>query len=93
VKAHPPRWGATVRVTVGAVAAHPSLWPAAVASVFRLAPRGWWRRWPPVPLPDESYWRFRLETAYGGAQPDAVPTPDDVRAYLRWCRRARTGRG
>jgi hypothetical protein len=88
-----PRWGATARATVRAVAGHPSLWPVAASSVFRLARRGWWRRWPPVPLPDEAYWRFRLETAYGGTRPDSDPSADDVRSYLRWCRRARTTGG
>lgn len=87
-----PAWGGSVAPVARAVAAHPSLWPVAAVTVLRLARRGWWRRWPPVPLPDPDYWRFRLETAYGG-RGDQAPGPDDVVAYLRWCRGARPGRG
>ncbi|MHB8330479.1 MAG: hypothetical protein ACYDD6_12805 [Acidimicrobiales bacterium] len=62
-----------------------SLWPIAVVELLRLARPGWWRRWPLVPLPDPDLWRFRIETAYGGAG-DAVPTAPDVVSFLRWCR-------
>lgn len=79
-----PRWAGKV---VRTVMVHPTLWPVAVAQIWRLAPRGWWRRWPPVPLPDEEYLRFRLQTAYG--DPDHLPEPEDVVAYLKWCRRHR----
>ncbi len=67
------------------IAARPELWPVAVVVAVRLAPAGWWRRWPPTPWPDAGYWRFRMETAYGG-EGDAEPDPDDVREFLQWCR-------
>ena len=67
-----------------AVAARPGLWPVAVAQAVRLAPRGWWRRRPFLPLPDPDYVRFRLQTAYGSG---GRPTAGDVVSYLRWCRR------
>lgn len=67
-----------------AVAARPSLWATAAVQLVRLAPRSWWRRWPPVPVPDAAYLRFRLETQYGDA--DREPEPADVVAYLQWCR-------
>ena len=63
----------------------PGLWRVAVAQALRLAAPGWWRRWPPLPLPDPAYLRFRLQTAYG--DPDRGPGPEDVVAYLEWCRR------
>lgn len=72
------------------VARQPFVWAAAVAAALRLAPRGWWRRAPFLPLPDARYWRFRMETAYGDE--DAVPTDHDVVDAIRWSRRARAPR-
>lgn len=65
--------------------AHPSLWSTAVIQLGRLAPRGWWRRTPFLPLPDAAYLRFRLQTQYG--DPDREPAAADLVSYLRWCRR------
>jgi hypothetical protein len=73
--------------SAAAVARHPTLWATAVAQAVRLARPGWWRRAPFLPLPDADYLRFRLETQYGRA---GQPRPEDLVAYLRWCRR--TGR-
>ena len=64
---------------------HPSLWLTAVRQALRLAPPGWWRRAPFLPLPAPEYLRFRMETAYGGSG-DQLPEPDDLVTYLRWCR-------
>lgn len=69
----------------GAVLRRPALWSTALVSVGHLARPGWWHRSPPLPLPDERLWAFRMETAYGRA--DAEPTVEDVLDYLRWCRR------
>jgi hypothetical protein len=69
---------------VAAVAARPGLWPTALREARRLAPAGWWRRPPFLPLPDRAYLRFRLETQYGSA--DHRPVPADVVSYLEWCR-------
>ncbi len=70
--------------SVGAVAARPRLWPTALRQVVALAAPGWWHRWPLLPLPDRAYLGFRLLTAYGTT--DHAPEPDDVVAYLTWCR-------
>jgi hypothetical protein len=70
---------------VAAVARRPSLWPVALRQAGRMAPSGWWRRRPFLPLPDPAYLRFRLQTQYGGAGRSAEPA--DVVAYLNWCRR------
>ena len=70
----------------GAVAVRPRLWRTGVAQCLRLAPSGWWRRPPFLPLPDRSYLHFRLVTMYGG-DGDAPIAPDDLVAYLDWCRR------
>ncbi len=75
-----------------ALAWRPDLWPVAVVMAVRLAPERWWRRWPPLPVPDASYWRFRMTTAYGGSG-DAVPPGKDVVEYLEWCRETHGARG
>jgi hypothetical protein len=70
--------------TVGAVLARPGLWPVAVTQLLRMAPAGWWRRWPPLPTPDPRWLAFRMETQYG--DPAATAAAEDVVAFLRWCR-------
>jgi hypothetical protein len=70
--------------SVVAVLRRPMLWPTALRQLVRLAPNGWWRRAPFLPLPDERWLRFRVETQYGDAVHE--PLPDDVVAYLQWCR-------
>jgi hypothetical protein len=72
--------------SLAAVAARPWLWPAAGRQAWRLAPDRWWRRPPFVPAPDAEYLRFRMVTQYGDA--GRQPAPDDLVAYLRWCRRS-----
>lgn len=68
-----------------ALVTEPGLWPTAIRQAFRLAPTGWWRRRPFLPLPTRAYLEFRAVTMYGDAT--ARPRPEDVRTYLRWCRR------
>jgi hypothetical protein len=70
-----------------AVARHPSLWSTALTQIVVLAAPGWWRRWPPLPLPDPDYLRFRMVTMYGDG--DRQPEPDDIVGYLRWCKSVR----
>ena len=74
------------RHAAAAVLAHPTLWFTAIKQLFVLAPTGWWRRRPFLPLPDPGYLRFRLQTAYGGTGVDREPRPEDLVTYLRWCR-------
>jgi hypothetical protein len=80
----PGQSAGTAVVVVAALWRRPWLWPAGVAEVARLARPGWWRRWPPLPLPEDALWRFRMETAYGGSG-DAVPEPEDVVSFIGWC--------
>jgi len=77
----------TLRWTLGvtaAVARRPDLWSTAVRQVGRLAPTGWWRQAPYLPLPDPAYLHFRMVTAYGGQ--GGEPHPADVVTYLHWCK-------
>jgi hypothetical protein len=46
--------------------------------------RHWWRRPPFLPLPDGTYLRWRMYTAY--ADESAVPPADDVVRFARWRR-------
>lgn len=68
-----------------AVLVRPDLWWTAVRTAWRLAPPGWWRRSPHLPLPSPDYVRFRMVTAYGG-DGSAPARAHDLIAYLEWCR-------
>lgn len=46
--------------------------------------RDWWHRPPFLPLPDRTYLRWRMYTAY--ADENAVPPVDDVVRFARWRR-------
>jgi hypothetical protein len=72
---------------IAALARRPWLWPTAVMLAGRLAPAGWWRRWPPRPWPDRAYLRFRMQTAYGDDDVDPLASPGELIDYLEWCRR------
>lgn len=73
---------------VWAVVRRPSLWATALVQLIRLAPTGWWKRWPFFPRPSADYMDFRYVTQYGG-QHGAHVAPirtEDVLDYLRWCK-------
>jgi hypothetical protein len=78
-----PRWRWLGRAGL-ALGRHPELWATAVRQLLVLAPPGWWRQSPRLPLPEPAYLRFRLQTAYGDS--DREPEPADVVTYLHWCR-------
>jgi hypothetical protein len=65
--------------------------PNAIGAAAALAPRGWWRHRPFLPLPDPAYWRFRMETASGG-EGDARPSPQEVVEVADWFHRMRQRR-
>jgi hypothetical protein len=75
----------TAASAIGSVLRHPSLWVTALVQLRRMAPDGWWRRRPFLPLPDPEYLRFRLQTMYG--DPEHAPEGDDLVTYLRWVKR------
>jgi hypothetical protein len=66
-----------------AVLARPRLWLPAIRQSLVLAPGGWWRRRPFLPVPSTEMLHFRSITQYGS--PDHPPSPDDVLDYLEWC--------
>ena len=73
---------------VGAVIVRPTLWVTAVRQLARLAPTGWWKRAPFVPVPPRNYMEFRLVTQYGGEHGalQADIRAQDVVDYLQWCK-------
>ncbi|MGH9122125.1 MAG: ROK family protein [Acidimicrobiales bacterium] len=80
-----PTWAALL-----AVARRPFLWPTAARMGLGLVPHGWWRSWPPLPLPPRDYIRFRTQTMFGkpsSGSPASRLGPDDLVSYLEWCRR------
>lgn len=60
----------------------PATGVALVRVAWRFRRRGWWRRFPFLPLPARDYLRWRMHTAYG--ESDVVPRADDVERYARW---------
>jgi len=49
---------------------------------WRFRSSAWYRHFPFLPLPDPTYLRWRMYTAYGDY--NAIPTVTDVERYARW---------
>jgi len=69
---------------------HPTLIPTALSVGWRLRRRGWYRRFPFLPLPSARYLRWRGETAFGSET--SAPTAAEFRDYLLWAKRFRRNR-
>lgn len=69
---------------LSAVARRPGLWGIALRQALRLAPPGWWHRFPFLPLPDAKYARMRAVIQYGDENHPADVA--DVLKYLAWCK-------
>lgn len=78
------------RAVAASVLRRPGLFWTTIVTGVGLVPRRWWRRWPPLPIPDRRWIAFRLETAYG--DPNARPKVEDVSDYLAWAREMRAMR-
>jgi hypothetical protein len=53
-------------------------------TVWAFRRRDWWRKPPFLPVPDRTYLRWRMYTAY--ADENAVPPVEDVIRFARWRR-------
>jgi hypothetical protein len=71
------------RAAVGVVT-RPRLWATAIVECRRMAPDGWWRTRPFLPVPDPAMLSFRATTQYG--DPDHPPESHDLVAWLHWCK-------
>jgi hypothetical protein len=60
----------------------PQLLLELVRVAWRFRSNDWYRRFPFLPVPDPTYLRWRMYTAYGDY--DAVPPVTDVERYARW---------
>ena len=61
---------------------HPTLAGNLLRVAWRFRARDWYRQPPFLPLPDTTYLRWRMYTAYGDF--DAVPSPEEAERYVRW---------
>jgi hypothetical protein len=76
------RWSRLALVLALRALRHPGLGVDLLRVAWRFRSRAWYRHPPFLPLPDRTYLRWRMLTAYG--DPDAVPPVDDVVRYARW---------
>lgn len=63
---------------------HPRLALDLLRTAWAFRRRRWWAAAPYLPLPDRTYLRWRMYTAY--ADEAAVPPADDVVRFARWRR-------
>jgi hypothetical protein len=77
-------WTALTLRLAGRAVANPRLALDLLRTAWAFRRRNWWRRAPWLPLPDRTYLRWRMYTAYGNE--DAVPPELDVIRFARWRR-------
>jgi hypothetical protein len=75
-------WNRLILQLIGAALRRPSLAIDLVRVGWRFRARGWYARFPFLPLPSRPYVRWRMHTAYG--DPDIVPPAEDIIRYARW---------
>ena len=63
---------------------NPRLGVDLVRTAWAFRRRHWWRLAPYLPVPDATYFRWRMFTAYGDEH--AVPPVEDVVRFARWRR-------
>lgn len=64
---------------------NPAVGMALIRVAWRFRQRGWYTRFPFLPLPAKPYFRWRMHTAYG--RDDAIPSAHEVVRYARWATR------
>lgn len=79
-----PTWGGLALRLAGRALANPRLAVDLLKTGWAFRRRDWWRSRPFLPLPDRTYLRWRMYTAYGDEA--AVPPAEDVIRFARWRR-------
>ena len=78
-------WSRLSLVLVARSLIRPRLGVDLLRVAWRFRARGWYTRFPFLPIPDATYVRWRMYTAYGDYE--AVPPAKDVERYARWAAR------
>ena len=76
------RWTRLILTLAARAIVRPRLAAALITVAWRFRRRGWFRRFPFLPLPATEYVRWRMHTAYGDYA--AVPPARDIERYARW---------
>jgi hypothetical protein len=79
-------WGRLSLALAGRSLVNPALAVDLVSVAWRFRARDWYRHSPFLPLPDPTYLRWRMYTAFGDF--DAIPSPDEVIRYAKWARQS-----
>lgn len=77
-------WAGLVLALAGRALVSPRLALDLIRTAWAFRRRNWWRSAPFLPLPDRTYLRWRMYTAYGNE--NAVPPANDVISFARWRR-------
>ena len=77
-------WAALTLTLAGRAALSPRLAIDLIRTAWAFRRRSWWTRAPFLPVPDTTYLRWRMYTAYGDEA--AVPPASDVIRFARWRR-------
>jgi len=77
-------WLSLILTLVARSVTSPSLAVDLLRVAWRFRARGWYARFPFLPLPAADYVRWRMHTAYG--DPNTVPPAEDIIRYARWVR-------
>jgi hypothetical protein len=75
-------WLRLVLILSARAVINPSLASDLLRVAWRFRVRGWYARFPFLPVPSMRYVKWRMYTAYGDE--DAIPPAEDVMAYARW---------
>ena len=77
-------WGPLAVALIGRALVNPRLALDLLKTGWAFRRRRWWSTAPFLPVPDPTYLRWRMYTAYGDEA--AVPPVEDVVRFARWRR-------